>query len=190
MLKRRNATRKILGIKSVGNGYILRDDDTEMYFFKIQPYNLAVLSDDVILGKIDSFVEILKSMDEISILCLDGAEDFSDNRTFLARKIREEKNPVIKKLLQIDQDELSVLQQDINTSRAFVLCFRILAHKKKDDLVRLSHLVANAKDSGLMISQYSRDDLKRLLMIYHKQDVSSDYLVDIDGDQYLQHIQH
>ena len=185
MFWRKRSSRKLLGIKSVENGYILREDDSEIYFFKVQPYNLAVLSDDVIFSKIEAFTEILKAMDEISILCLDGAEDFTNNKNFLMSRINAEQNPVKKKLLQKDLDEVSVLQQDANTSRAFLLCFRILPHRKKEDMARLSHMTANAKDTGLMISQYSREQIQKLLMIYHKQDTLTEYLTDIDGAQYI-----
>lgn len=185
MFWKKGSSRKLLGIKSVGNGFILREDGSEIYFFKIQPYNLAVLSGDVIAGKIDAFTEILKTMDETAILCLDGAEDFSNNRNFLMSRINAEQNPVMKKLLQAELDEVSMLQLDSGTSRAFVLCFRVLPQRKSEDLVKLSHLTATAKDTGLMISQYSGEEIKKLLMIYHKQDTLTEYMFDTDGDQYV-----
>ena len=185
MLRRADNTRKLLGIKMIGEGFIQREDDVEIYFFKMQPYNLAVLSDDVILNKINDFTEILKAMDEISIFCLDGAEDFSNNKIFLQRRIEDETNPAIKKLLQKEYDYISYLQLDRSTSRVFLLAFRILPHKKKDDLIRLSHMITNAKDTGLMITQYTREDIMKLLMIFHKQDTITDYFFEVDGDQYL-----
>ena len=36
MFWRKRSSRKLLGIKSVENGYILREDDSEIYFFKVQ----------------------------------------------------------------------------------------------------------------------------------------------------------
>lgn len=185
MLRKLAGSRKLLGIKSIEEGYLLRDDDSEIYFFKIQPYNLAVLSSDVIESKIDAFTEVLKAMEEMSVFCLDGAEDFSNNKNFLKHRISNETNPALKKLLQQEMDEVSLLQQNSSTSRIFLLSFRILQHKKKEDLVRLSHMIANARDSGLIISQQSREDIMKMLQIYHKQDNTTDYLMHTDGEQYI-----
>ena len=169
MLRKNGSSRRLLGIKSIEDGYILREDSSEIYFFKIQPYNLAVLSNDVIENKIDAFTEILKVMDEMSIFCLDGSEDFSSNKNNLKRRINEETNPAIKKLLQ----------------KEYLLAFRILQHRKKEDMVKLHHMISNAKDTGLMISQYTREDIMKLMQIYHKQDNTTDYLFDVDGEQYI-----
>jgi hypothetical protein len=185
MLRKNGSSRRLLGIKSIEDGYILREDSSEIYFFKIQPYNLAVLSNDVIENKIDAFTEILKVMDEMSIFCLDGSEDFSSNKNNLKRRINEETNPAIKKLLQKEYDEVTYLQQNSTTSRVFLLAFRILQHRKKEDMVKLHHMISNAKDTGLMISQYTREDIMKLMQIYHKQDNTTDYLFDVDGEQYI-----
>jgi hypothetical protein len=116
---------------------------------------------------------------------LDGSEDFSSNKNNLKRRINEETNPAIKKLLQKEYDEVTYLQQNSTTSRVFLLAFRILQHRKKEDMVKLHHMISNAKDTGLMISQYTREDIMKLMQIYHKQDNTTDYLFDVDGEQYI-----
>jgi len=60
---------------------------------------------------------------EIEMLCLNSRENFEENKSFLRKRAEEERNPVIRKLLERDQNfldriEKSLKEQGFSASRA------------------------------------------------------------------------
>lgn len=49
---------------------------------------------------------VLKGVAEIEMLCLNSRESFEDNKRFLRTRMKEEENPVVRKLLEKDQTHL------------------------------------------------------------------------------------
>lgn len=66
---------------------------------------------------------VLKGVAEIEMLCLNSRENFEENKSFLRKRAEEERNPVIRKLLERDQNfldriEKSLKEQGFSASRA------------------------------------------------------------------------
>ena len=48
-------------------------------------------------------MNLLKCVAEIEMLCLNSRENFEENKSFLRKRAEEERNPVVRKLLERDQ---------------------------------------------------------------------------------------
>ena len=64
-------------------------------------------------------MNVLKGVAEIEMLCLNSRENFEENKSFLRKRAEEEKNPVIRKLLERDQNFLDRIQVQMATARDF-----------------------------------------------------------------------
>ena len=49
-------------------------------------------------------MNVLKGVAEIEMLCLNSRENFEENKSFLRKRMEEERNPVIRRLLERDQN--------------------------------------------------------------------------------------
>ena len=64
-----------------------------------------------------------KGVAEIEMLCLNSRENFEENKSFLRKRAEEERNPVVRRLLERDQNfldriEKSLKEQGFSASRA------------------------------------------------------------------------
>ena len=58
------------------------------------------------------------------MLCLNSRENFEENKSFLRKRAEEERNPVIRKLLERDQNFLDRIQVQMATTREFLIIDR------------------------------------------------------------------
>ena len=68
-------------------------------------------------------LNVLKGVAEIEMLCLNSRENFEENKSFLRKRAEEERNPVVRRLLERDQNfldriEKSLKEQGFSASRA------------------------------------------------------------------------
>ena len=64
-----------------------------------------------------------KGVAEIEMLCLNSRENFEENKSFLRKRAEEERNPVVRRLLErdknfLDRIEKSLKEQGFSASRA------------------------------------------------------------------------
>ena len=89
----------------------------------IRPTNLSVLSDSSVGARVYALMNVLKGVAEIEMLCLNSRENFEENKSFLRKRAEEERNPVVRRLLERDQNfldriEKSLKEQGFSASRA------------------------------------------------------------------------
>ena len=89
----------------------------------IRPTNLPVLSDSSVGARVYALMNVLKGVAEIEMLCLNSRENFEENKSFLRKRAEEERNLVIRRLLERDQNSLdriekSLKEQGFSASRA------------------------------------------------------------------------
>jgi hypothetical protein len=89
----------------------------------IRPTNLPVLSDSSVGARVYALMNVLKGVAEIEMLCLNSRENFEENKSFLRKRAEEERNLVIRRLLERDQNfldriEKSLKEQGFSASRA------------------------------------------------------------------------
>ena len=179
-------SRTKVGIASVGNGTIVRTNGTTINFFKIDPFNLAVLSDENIEAKIMSFKSLLQALGEMKyqIICLDDRENYSANRNFLHDRAAKESNPAIRQMIEQDEDYIKTIEADASAARLFLLAVEIPNGKAAVYNAALKSFQQLAAQSVLHITPLTEDDVKKMLQVYFQQNTATEIFPDLDGQAY------
>ena len=160
-LRQRQSTRQLMGIVRVTPHGIVTDSG-ERVFFLIQPDNLSVLSPEVIRGRVR----------------------FQRNKEYYLRRLEEETEPAVRELLERDMAHLDAIQFSSASSRKFVLVLP-LDEKAGADESALRQLEKAICDHGLRVRLAEEQDVKRLLAIYYRQDLTTEVFRDFDGEEYV-----
>ena len=178
------STQSLMNIESITD-YSLNTPYGELVYFIIHPTNIAVLSESTISSRIYALMTVLKGIAEIEMLCLNSKENFDDNKRFLRERIEEEPNPIIRNLLQKDNQNLDRMQVQMATSREFLIIIRLKDEKESDIFPYLSRIEKNLKDQGFTTRRANNTDIKRILAVYFEQNVTSDMYEDFDGERWV-----
>ena len=174
-LRQRQSTRQLMGIVRVTPHGIVTDSG-ERVFFLIQPDNLSVLSPEVIRGRVRSLTMLLSTQPSLEILALDSRESFQRNKEYYLRRLEEETEPAVA--------HLDAIQFSSASSRKFVLVLP-LDEKAGADESALRQLEKAICDHGLRVRLAEEQDVKRLLAIYYRQDLTTEVFRDFDGEEYV-----
>lgn len=178
------STQALMNIESITD-YSLKTPHGELVYFIIHPTNISVLSESSVSSRIYALMTVLKGIAEIEMLCLNSKENFDDNKAFLRERMEEEPNPVIRKLLQNDSQNLDRMQVQMATAREFLIIIRLKNGKENDVFSYLSRIEKNLKDQGFTTRRADNADIKRLLSVYFEQNVTSDRYEDFDGERWV-----
>ncbi len=187
LLKKQNkksSTRELLGIEDITD-YSIVTKHGDLVFFMIKPTNISVLSESSVSARIYSLMTVLKGMAEIEMLCLSSKENFDDNKTFLKKRLDEESNPAIRKLLTLDSTNLDRMQVSMATAREFLIIIRLRNEKESDAIPYLSRIEKSLKDQGFISKRADENDIKRILGVYFEQSVMVDKYEDFDGERWV-----
>ena len=163
-LRQRQSTRQLMGIVRVTPHGIVTDSG-ERVFFLIQPDNLSVLSPEVIRGRVRSLTMLLSTQPTMEILALDSRESFQRNKEYYMA-------------------HLDAIQFSSASSRKFVMVLP-LDEKADADESALRQLEKAICDHGLRVRLAEEQDVKRLLAIYYRQDLTTEVFRDFDGEEYV-----
>ena len=175
-LRQRQSTRQLMGIVRVTPHGIVTDSG-ERVFFLIQPDNLSVLSPEVIRGRVRSLTMLLSTQPSLEILALDSRESFQRNKEYYLRRLEEETEPAVRELLERDMAHLDAIQFSSASSRKFVLVLPLDEKAGADESALRHH--------GLRVRLAEEQDVKRLLAIYYRQDLTTEVFRDFDGEEYV-----
>ena len=182
--KNKNPTKALVGIGEITPYSIKRAED-ELVYFLVKPTNISVLSESSVAGKINALANVLKSMEELEILCLSSKENFDANKEYLKSRMEEEENPVVRKLLEQDLKSLDKMQIQMATAREFIFVLRLKNEKDSNIYAYLSNIEKSIKEQGFTVRRATKDDYMRILSVYFEQNVTSDFLQDYDGDKWI-----
>ena len=189
--KQKQSTRELIGIDEITD-YSIRTSVGELVYFIIRPTNISVLSDSSVSARIYALMTVLKGIAEIEMLCLNSKENFDENKQYLKKRIEEESNPVIRKLLQQDSSNLDRMQVQMATAREFLIIIRLKNEERKnhnamasDILSYLSRIEKSLKDQGFTARRADDADIKRLLGVYYEQNVTTEKYEDYDGERWV-----
>ena len=174
-----------IGITGLGDGTIIKANGTRIVFFAIEPSNLAVLSEYNIQNKIMSLANLMQSVGQIEMYALDARENYSENRNFIRKRIKEEKNPNIKKALMREERFIKSIEAESSTARQFLLAFSIPKGMEAKGENQLAHFQQLANASLLNIKRLDLDDIKTILAVYYKNDTTTDHFDNFDGESYF-----
>jgi len=189
--KQKQSTRGLIGIDEITD-YSIKTAFGELIYFMIHPTNISVLSESTVSARIYALMTVLKGIAEIEMLCLNSKENFDENKQYLKKRMEEESNPVIRKLLQMDSTNLDRMQVQMATAREFLIIIRLnrgsengMKDKTSDVFPYLSRIEKSLKDQGFTARRADNADIKRLLGVYYEQNVTTEKFEDYDGERWV-----
>src|SRR5690554_876231 len=87
--RKRTSTRRLLNLKSMKESRLLDYNNHQLLYYSVVPYNLSVLSNENIQGKIFKLMNLIRGADSVEILCLNNRE----NSMFSLSNIYSSTNP-------------------------------------------------------------------------------------------------
>lgn len=183
--KQRASTRQLIGAKAVTDYSLVTYGQGELVYFIVKPSNISVLSEASISARIYALMTVLKGVAEIEMLCLNSRESFENNKQFLKMRMEQEDNPVIRKLLEKDQNHLDRIQVQMATAREFLILIRLKDEKESEVFPYLSRIEKSLKEQGFSVKRADKEDIKRLLAVYYEQNVTTEKFEDFDGERWI-----
>ena len=183
--KQRLSTRQLMNTRRITEYSLETYDGDELVYFIIRPTNLSVLSESSVGARVYALMNVLKGVAEIEMLCLNSRENFEENKGFLRRRAEEERNPVIRQLLERDQNFLDRIQVQMATAREFLILIRLRNQKGKDVFSYLDRIEKSLKEQGFDSRRADEEDIKRILAVYYEQNVTSEKFEDFDGARWI-----
>ena len=183
--KQRLSTRQLMNTRRITEYSMETYDGDELVYFMIRPTNLSVLSESSVGARVYALMNVLKGVAEIEMLCLNSRENFEENKGFLRRRAEEERNPVIRQLLERDQIFLDRIQVQMATAREFLILIRLRNQKGKDVFSYLDRIEKSLKEQGFDSRRADEEDIKRILAVYYEQNVTSEKFEDFDGARWI-----
>ena len=117
-----------------------------LVYFMVRPTNLSVLSDSSVGARVYALMNVLKGVAEIEMLCLNSRENFEENKSFLRKRAEEERIPVVRRLLERDQNFLDRIQVQMATAREFLIIIRLHNEKGTEVFSYLDRIEKSLKE--------------------------------------------
>ncbi len=179
------STRELVGIEAVTEKSILTYKNEELVFFMLKPSNISVLSEESLSARIYGLMTVLKGVAEMEMMCLNSRENFEDNKAYLKKRLEEEENPCIRKLLKQDMSYLDRMQVQMATAREFLLIVRVHGQKETEKFSYLNRMEKIMTEQGFKVKMAGEDDLKRILAVYYEQNVTTEKFEEFDGERWV-----
>ena len=183
--RKRASTRQLIGAKAITDYSLVTYGQGELVYFIVKPSNISVLSEASIGARIYALMTVLKGVAEIEMLCLNSRESFENNKQFLKMRMEQEDNPVIRRLLEKDQNHLDRIQVQMATAREFLILIRLKDEKESEVFPYLSRIEKSLKEQGFSVKRADKENIKRLLAVYYEQNVTTEKFEDFDGERWI-----
>ena len=157
----------------------------ELVYFIIKPTNISVLSEESVSARIYALMTVLKGMAELEFLCLNSRENFEDNKQFLKKRMEQESNSAVRRLLEHDLSHLDRIQVQMATAREFLVVIRLRGEKESEVFPYLNRIEKTLREQGFSSKRAEREDVKRMLAIYFEQNVTTERFEDFDGERWI-----
>ena len=181
--KKGRSVQEFLGLKTFTK-YGLATDKGELIFFQVAPTNISVLSSINIEIKVRHLMMVLSSVPDIEISCTDASECFDNNKAYLQRRLEEEQNPKVRKLLGKDIDFLDSIQIEMATARQFMFITRCRNMKPEQVFQTANRVERIISDQGFEVKRMKKADIKRFLALYFDASMNGEQMPDSDGEQF------
>ena len=176
-------------IKEFCNNHLLKTDGEEIYYLKISPTNISVLSNDQIAHLIENLSNIICQIDKIEMLCTDSSQSYDENLKHLSNLSKTEENPLIKKLDDLDIKYLDNVRANTATSRAFYLVVRCKENESDMNKERfITNVIQICREHKVSVKLIEKEEIKKLISIYLEQNIYEDNLPDFDGEHYKENL--
>ena len=179
-----HSTRQLMGIDDFTD-YGIATRMGNLVFFAIKPTNISVLPGSGVGARIYALLNVIKGQAEIEMLALNSKESFENNKDFYRQQANLEDLPAIRKLLEQDSAHLDRIQVLMASSREFYILVRLQGKKESDVFSYLSRIEKSIKDNGFTVRRATEQDLKRMLVVYFEQNVTTERFEDHDGERWI-----
>ena len=173
---REQSTRQLMGIDDFTD-YGIATRMGNLVFFAIKPTNISVLPGSGVGARIYALLNVIKGQAEIEMLALNSKESFENNKDFYRQQANLEDLPAIRKLLEQDSAHLDRIQ--------VLILVRLQGKKESDVFSYLSRIEKSIKDNGFTVRRATEQDLKRMLVVYFEQNVTTERFEDHDGERWI-----
>ena len=163
----------------------IKTDRAEFALFAVEPINISVLSTANIETKIRHLMMVLSIVPDLEILALDSCESFEPNKAYVRKRLTEEQNPAVRKLLELDYHFLDEVQLEMSSARQFIFAVRF--HKEKEE--QIFHLINRLDkafaEHGFLVRRMQKPEIKRMLALYFGSSITGEDIADIEGENYF-----
>ena len=174
------STRQLMGITRITE-HGVSTSNGDYVFFMVRPDNLSVLSEDAIRQRVGNLANLISNRDEVTLMALDSRASFLRNKLFYQARLEEETEPAIRRLLQMDLEQLDEIQASSASKREFVIALHVTS-KESDDPVVLHQMEKSISNENIPVRLAERADIKRLLSVYYLNDAAVTTVEDVDGE--------
>lgn len=182
--KKGRSVQDLMGIKTFTR-YGLKTNKGELLLFLVSPTNISVMSRAAIEAKINNLYLLISAHPELEIVCSDSAECFDANKAYLKKRYGQEKNAVVKGLIEKDVEFLDEAQIEMSTARQFLFVIRC-RHLKDEQILHIRNEVEKTmSNDGFEVQRMSKEDIKRFLALYFDASMNGEQIPDVDGGQYI-----
>ena len=175
------STRQLMGITRITE-HGVSTSNGDYVFFMVRPDNLSVLSEDAIRQRVGNLSNLLGNRDEVTLMALDSRASFQNNKLFYQARLEKEMEPAIRRLLQMDLEQLDEIQASSASKREFVIALRVTSKESNDPAV-LHQMEKSISNENIPVRLAERADIKRLLSVYYLNDAAVTAVEDVDGEQ-------
>lgn len=183
--KKEQSTRQLIDARAINDYSLQTYRHGELVYFIIQPSNISVLSEESLSARIYGLMTVLKGLAEIEMLCLNSRENYEDNKQYLRKRMEEERNPAIRKLLEKDLEFFDQIQLQMATAREFLVMIRLNGEGKKEVYPYLNRIEKTLKEQGFTVRRAEEEDIRRILAVYFEQNVTTEKFEDFDGERWV-----
>ena len=176
--RQQQSTRQLMGITRITE-HGVSTPNGDYVFFLIRPDNLSVLSEDAIRQRVGNLANLISNRDEVTLMALDSRASFQNNKLFYQARLEEETEPAIRRLLQVDLEQLDEIQTSSASKREIAL--RVTS-KESDDPVVLHQMEKSISNENIPVRLAERADIKRLLSVYYLNEAAVTTVEDVDGE--------
>ncbi len=184
--KKLKNTRQLMGVASIHDDYLRVFSNKIKVALLIKPTNINVLSDEVVISKITSLMNVLKTVSDVELLCVNSTQNYDDNISYLNNLVKTESNIILQDLNKKTIDFLNSIRVNMATNREFFVQMTFNASNTTDDTRNsaVRRTLQQLREGGFIVRLANNEDYKRILTIYYDSAFNDDYS-DYDGLKYI-----
>lgn len=184
--KKLKNTRQLMGVASIHDDYLRVFSNKIKVALLIKPTNINVLSDEVVISKITSLMNVLKTVSDVELLCVNSTQNYDDNISYLNNLVKTESNTILQDLKKKTIDFLNSIRVNMATNREFFVQMTFNASNITDDTrsSAVRRTLQQLREGGFIVRLANNEDYKRILTIYYDSAFNDDYS-DYDGLKYI-----
>lgn len=182
--KSKNSLQRLIGFETFTK-YGVKTEKYEFVFYHVEPTNISVLPPEIIANKMHDLATVLNVIPDLEIIALDSCECFDDNKAYVRKRLVEENNEAVRKLLAADLEFLDGIQVGMSTAREFMFAYRFRKEKEEQVFSLINRISKAIADHGFVARRLEKSEIKRMLALYFGTSITGDEIPDIEGEEFI-----